>query len=164
MSRSSGAIRRAIELLYAEQRYPEADQLLRRLEQQPSLFSGDIERMASKVSARLDDLDRALALAHKVANDSRDWQDQVWLGQLQSLIGLRAKGAGRSEEASSRFAEAEAALRLATQLSSQAPEPWVALIRFYAAHRPQVGRRSCDSPSPGQTAGSDCGVGFGHLL
>ena len=131
--RSSGAVRRAVELLYAEQRYPEADQLLRRLEQQPTLFSGDIERMASKVSAQLDDLDRAVTLARTVAGESRDWQDQVWLGQLQGMLGLRAKEAGRADDASRRFAEAEASLQRATQLQPEASEPWVALIRFYAA-------------------------------
>ena len=154
--RSSAAIRRAVELLYAAQRYSEADQLLRHFEQQPTLFSGDIERMASKVSARLDDLDRALALARKVAADSRDWQDQVWLGQLQGLVGLQAQGAGRTEEAKSRLADAETSLRSAIQLKPEAPEPWVALIRFYAA----LGRktdaeaaiRQAQSKLPAQTA------------
>ncbi|HEV2968642.1 MAG TPA: tetratricopeptide repeat protein [Pirellulales bacterium] len=131
--RSPVAVRRAVELLYAKQRYAEADQLLRRLDQQPGLFSGNIERMASKVSARLEDLDRALDLARKVAANSHDWQDQVWLGQLQSLVGLRAKGAGRVDEAASRFAEAEKSLKQAVQLKPEAPEPWVALVRFYVA-------------------------------
>ncbi len=153
---SSGAVRRATELLYAAQRYSEADQLLRHFEQQPTLFSGDIERMASKVSARLDDLDRALVLARKVAADSRDWQDQVWLGQLQGLVGLQAQSAGRSDESKSRLTEAETSLRAAIQLKPEAPEPWVALIRFYAA----LGRttdaeaaiRQAQSKLPAQTA------------
>ena len=129
---SPAAVRRAVELLYAGQRYVEADQLLRRLEQQPTLFSGEVERLASKVSARMDNLDRALDLARKVAADSGDWQDQVWLGQLQSLLGLRAKVAGHAADADSRFAEAEKSFRRAVALKPDAPEPWVALIRFFA--------------------------------
>jgi cellulose synthase operon protein C len=136
--RSPVAVRRAVELLYANKRYAEADQLLRRLDQQPGLFSDNIERMASKISARLEDLDRALDLARKVAANSHNWQDQVWLGQLQSLVGLRAKGASRADEAASRFAEAEKSLKQAVQLKPEAPEPWVALIRFYFA----VGRKA----------------------
>ena len=136
--RNPAAVRRAVELLNAKQRYAEADQLLRRLDQQPMLASSDVERMASQVSARLDDLDRALAMARKVAANSKQWQDQVWLGQLESVTALRAKAAGQVEDAKSRLAEAEASLRAAVKLKPDAPEPWVALIRFYAA----VGRKA----------------------
>jgi cellulose synthase operon protein C len=131
--RSPSAIRRTIQLLYASQRYAEADQLLRRLEQQPIIFTGDIERMASRVSAQLENLDRALETARKAAADSRDWRDHLWLGQLEVSSGLDARSAQHLDEANSHFAEAEKSLRLAVQLSPEIPQPWVTLIRFYAA-------------------------------
>jgi cellulose synthase operon protein C len=127
------AVRRAIELLNSRQRYAEADQILRRLEQQPTMISNDLERLAREVSARLDDLDRALAIAKKIAADSQDWRDLVWLGQLQSLLGRRDQAASRPDEAKGRLADAEKSLLKAVQLKTDEPETWVALIRFYAA-------------------------------
>jgi tetratricopeptide (TPR) repeat protein len=130
---SPTGVRRTIELLYARQRYPEADRLLRRLEQQPTLFTGEVERMASKVSARLDDIDRALDLAGKVAANSHEWQDHVWLGQLQSLMGLQARQSDKKKDADDWFSKAKESLKFGIQLKPEAPEPWVALIRFYVA-------------------------------
>jgi cellulose synthase operon protein C len=129
------AVRRAIELLNSRQRYAEADQILRRLEQQPTMISNELERLASEVSARLENLDRALAIATKVAADSQEWRDHVWLGQLQGLLGSRALTASRLDEAKDRLAAAEKSLREAVRLKPDEPETWVALIRFYAATR-----------------------------
>ncbi len=132
------AIRRATELLYSKQRYSEADQLLRRVERQPNLFTGEVERIASKVYARLDDVDRALDHARGAAANSKDWQDQVWLGQLLNLIGQQARSHGKADEAKNRFDEAEKSLRHGIELKPEIAEPWVALIRFYVA----IGRKA----------------------
>jgi tetratricopeptide (TPR) repeat protein len=128
------AVRRTIELLNSRQRYAEADQILRRLEQQPTMISNDLERLASEVSARLENLDRALAIATKVAADSQEWRDHVWLGQLQGLLGRRAQAASRLDEAKGDLADAEKSLNKAVQLKPDAAETWVALVRFYAAN------------------------------
>ena len=80
-------MRRTIELLNAQHRFAEADQVLRRLEQQPLALSNDVERLASEASARVEDLGRAAEIATKVAKSSRDWHDYIWLGELQILLG-----------------------------------------------------------------------------
>jgi tetratricopeptide (TPR) repeat protein len=129
--RSPRAIRRAVELLYVKQRYSDADRLLRDLEQQSSLFTGDVGRVASEVSARLENLDRALEIAQKVATGSKNWRDHLWLGQLQGLVGLRAKSEGKADEAQRQLDDAKRSLQLANQLKPEAPETWLSLVRFY---------------------------------
>ncbi len=130
--RGPTAIRRTVELLNSRQRYAEADQIIRRLEQQPTLVSNDLERLASEVSVRLDNLERALLIARKVAAGSDEWRDHVWLGELEMLVGLRAR-ATDANQAKEQLAAAEQSLLKANGLKIEAPEPWVALIRFYVA-------------------------------
>jgi tetratricopeptide (TPR) repeat protein len=128
------AVRRAVEILNSRQRYAEADKILRRLEEQPTLVSNELEfeRLASEVSARLDNLDRAVSIAGKVAAKSEEWRDHAWLGKVEMFIGLRNRAA-QPEQALQHFAAAEESLRKAVRLKPDAPEPWVALIRFYIA-------------------------------
>ena len=128
--RSPGAVRRTIELLNAQHRYAEADQVLRRLEQQPLTLSNEVERLASEASARVENLERAAEIATKVAKSSGDWHDYVWLGELQSLLGRRAQTT--DPDKAKRLAEAEETLRAAVRLKPDVGETWVALIRFYA--------------------------------
>jgi cellulose synthase operon protein C len=130
--RDPNAVRRAIELLYSKQRYAEADQLLRRVEQQPVVLSNAVELMDSEISARLGNLDRALGSAVKAAANSLDWRNHVWLGQLQGSAGLHARAAKQFDLAKSHFRAAEESLRSAIRLKPDAPEAWVALVQFYA--------------------------------
>lgn len=132
-ARSPWSIRRTVELLYLKQRFSEADRLLRDLEQNSSLFTNELGRMASEISARLEDLDRSLEIARRVAANSNDWRDHLWLGELLNLVAMRAKAAGRLDEAKANLDEAEKSLRLANKLEPATPATWLALVQFLSA-------------------------------
>jgi tetratricopeptide (TPR) repeat protein len=131
--RGQVAIRRAFELLSGQHRYAEADQLLRRLAQEQGMFSTGLGRMASEVSAQLDNMDRALELARQVAERSKQWRDYVSLGRLLGFLGRRAQLAQQLEDCKARFAEAEKSFRHAAELAPEVPETWVALVQFLSA-------------------------------
>jgi cellulose synthase operon protein C len=113
--RSPLLVRRLVVLLFQRQRFQEADQVLRRLEEQQAPFSGDLGRLASEVSWRVEDYSRAIELAQKAAKQSKDPNDQLWLGQLLSL--------------NRRNDEAEEAYRHATQIAPKESRVWLALIQ-----------------------------------
>ncbi|MCS7239290.1 MAG: tetratricopeptide repeat protein [Thermoguttaceae bacterium] len=124
-------IRRLLQLLYERQRYTEADRVLRRLEELRAPFTGELVRLASEISLRLQEFDRALELARQSAAASNDYQDRVWLGQVLAILGLRARAEGRTAQADAMIADAEREHRIALQLNPQAVDAWVALVRFY---------------------------------
>ncbi|MCL4193367.1 MAG: tetratricopeptide repeat protein, partial [Thermoguttaceae bacterium] len=128
-SREPQAIRRAIGLLYERQRYSEAYALIQRLSEQQTPFSADLARLASDVSLRLDDFDRALELARNNARDSTNYLDHVWLGQVLTVMGMAAQQ--QSAEGKTFLDEAEQSFRQAITLKVDAPDAWVALILFF---------------------------------
>jgi len=130
--RSPRLIRRVVQLLAERQRFLEADRILRRLEEQQSPFSSDLSRMASEVSLRLDDFDRALELAKQAAKDSKEYRDHVWLGQVWGILGQRARAEKRTAQATQMWSEAEREFRQAVELANHATDAWVALIQFLA--------------------------------
>lgn len=110
------AIGRLAQLLFARQRYAEAEQVAQKLSEQA--VSGDLQRMLSAISLQTQEgYPRALELAQKAAANSKDFRDYLWLGQV-----LAAKP--------ERQAEAEAALRRAVELADQNPDPQVTLVQF----------------------------------
>jgi tetratricopeptide (TPR) repeat protein len=128
--RSPRALRRAVQLLSQRQRFLDADRLIRRIEEQQNPFSTDLGRLASEISLRLDEFDRALEMARQAARDSKQYGDHVWLGQVLSILGQRAKAEQRTKEADEMFGEAEREFRRAVELAVEATDAWVALIRF----------------------------------
>ena len=128
---SPRAIRRLLQLLYERQRYAEADRVLRRLEELRAPFTGELVRLASEISLRLQEFDRALELARQSAAISKDYRDRVWLGQVLGVLALRARTEGRTAQAEAMLADAEREFREALALNSQAVDAWVALVRFY---------------------------------
>ena len=114
--RAPNTIRRTVQLLRERGRFVEADQTIRRLQDQQSPFSSELTRMASEVSVRLEEFDRALEFAEETAASSDNHRDHMWLGQILENL--------------DRHEEAEAALRQAKSLNSGAPEVWIALIHF----------------------------------
>lgn len=126
-------IRRLLQLLYERQRYGEADRVLRRLEELRAPFTGDLVRLASEISLRLQEFDRALELARQSAAVSNDYRDRVWLGQVLTILAVRARAEGRAAQAEQMLADAEREYREALSLNPQAVEAWVAIIRFYGA-------------------------------
>jgi len=128
--RDPGVVRRVVQLLYQQQRYTEADRVIRRLEEQQTPFSADLGRMAAEISLRLDDFDRALEMARQVAAGSKAYRDHIWLGQVLSLLGQRAKIEKRGPESAKMLREAENEFRQAIKLAENVPDTWVALIQF----------------------------------
>jgi tetratricopeptide (TPR) repeat protein len=118
--RSPLALERAIALLYAGRRYTEAYELIRKLPTHQSLSSG-LQKVASEIWLEVaNDKDRALSLARSaVAQDAKDYREQLWLGRMLWLSG-EAK-------------EAEPAFRRALDLADNIPDTWVALIQYLAA-------------------------------
>ena len=81
-------IRNLVTLLYRRQRFEDADNLLKSIEQKQVKFSNGLELLASEVSWRVEstrqtpDYERALALAKRAAAASNSYEDYLWLGQL----------------------------------------------------------------------------------
>lgn len=128
--RNPQAIRRLVQLLAERQRYAEADRVLRTIEEQSMPLSAELNRLASDISLRLDDFDRALELARQAARVSNQYQDHVWLGQVLGILGQRARIEKRQAEAEKLWAEAQREFRQAIQMSNQATAAWVALVQF----------------------------------
>jgi tetratricopeptide (TPR) repeat protein len=126
------AIRRATELLYQQQRYAEADKILRKAEQEGYSLD-DLDRFASDLSARLEDHPRALEKARKAAEGSKNWRDYLWLGRVLATEAQRAAGTGADDERRRLLAEAEQAFRQALKLAPANPQPWLCLVRLLAA-------------------------------
>ena len=76
--------------------------------------------MAAELSLRTENPAHALELARKaVSEDSKDYRDLLWLGQV-------LWAAGHREEAGS-------VLRRAVELAENVPQTWVALVQYLAA-------------------------------
>jgi len=113
-------IRRAVQLLFERRRYDQADELIRKLQDQ-GLPSGDprLQRLAAEVSLQANDLARALDLARKaIPANSKDYRDRLWLGQILWAAGEPAK--------------AEPQLRRAVELAGNAPDAWITLVQYLA--------------------------------
>ena len=113
-------IRRTVQLLYDRRRYDQADELIRRL-QENGLPSTDpqFQRLAAEVSLQANDRVRALELARKsIPPDSNHYRDRLWLGQILWAAGEPG--------------QAEPQLRRAVELGGQAPETWITLVQFLA--------------------------------
>ncbi|MGQ9504587.1 MAG: tetratricopeptide repeat protein [Thermogutta sp.] len=124
--------RRLVQLLYSQQRFLEADQVIRKLEEQQAPFSPDLDRLASDISLRLEDYERAVELARRAASQSNDYRDHVWYGTVQSVLGLRARAEPRANDAQQLLAEAEKEFRKGVELAPESVDAWVALVQFYA--------------------------------
>ena len=119
-------IRPLVQLLYRCQRYAEAAQEMRRLQQQS--LTDDLRLLGAEISLRTGDPARAAYLAMEaVSADSRDYADHLWLGQVLAASGRNLD-------------EAEKRLQRAVELGETRPETWVALVQFLAARdrRPEA--------------------------
>ena len=86
-------IRRAVQLLFDRRRYDQADELIRKF-QENGFPSGDpqLERLAAEVSLQTNDRARAVVQARKaIPTDSKDYRDHLWLGQILWAAGESAK-------------------------------------------------------------------------
>jgi len=122
------AIRRAISLLYREQRFDKADELLSRFREIPP----ELLKTAGRIDLGLGRFDQALDKAKQSAAGSNDYHDHIWLGQLLYENGRRARDKGLTEAADNALAQAEKSLRRALELADNVPETWISMILFLA--------------------------------
>ncbi len=168
--RGAQAVRGALNLMYREQRYADADQLIRRLEQEEATFTGELGRMASDLSMRLDDADRALEIARRLADESNDYRNHLWLAQVLEVLGRRAENEQKTGQSQALLAEAEQVLRKSVELAPTVPLTWVALLRFLRRmeRTDEVSRVIAEIPEkvPGQRAAlvlAQCHEAIGQL-
>jgi len=118
--RNPQVVRRTVQLLYQQGRYNLADEVLRKLDDKETPLSPALSRLASEVSMRVEQYGRALALAQRNAEESADYQDHIWLGQILDAL--------------EQPAEARASYRQAVELAPDEPEAWIALVRHFVRH------------------------------
>jgi tetratricopeptide (TPR) repeat protein len=124
--RDPAVVLRAVQLLNDQQRFPEAEQLLARARRQGTR-QAELDRLAAETAWGRRDFATARQRAEQAVGDSHDYRDWIWLGEIR-----RAAGDRRS---------AEKAFQQALALADNEPEPWVALVQFYAGTkdgRPQA--------------------------
>ena len=131
--RDLSVVRRVLQLLNETERYNEAQLVLGRIQDQ-SLMSSEMQRIASEISFRNDDLTRALELAEQaVADGSKNYSDYLWLGQMRFANGRRD--------------EAEESFVKAVELAPEQPAAVVGLVTYYVAEQPTgQGRRDRHQP------------------
>ncbi len=128
--RSPQAIRRTVQLLYQIRRYEQADQILRQLQHEVPM-SSEMQRLAADISLHIHDYSRALDLARRaVTNDSANYRDHIWLGQLLWTVSRKDESDRRKDESKAHLAEAERSLRRGVELAADKPDAWIALIQF----------------------------------
>jgi len=129
---SPQVIQRVTQLLARQGRFREADRLFRLVADAQGELSDTMGRQALSVKARLGEFEDALAVARKVAQESRDFADHISLGQLLTIVAKQADSRGKTAEAKKLFEEAEAAFKEAVRCKMDEPQTWVALIQFYS--------------------------------
>jgi tetratricopeptide (TPR) repeat protein len=116
--RDIAIVSRAVRLLYQRQRFSEADRLIRHQQEQQQPFSSELIRLATDISLRLNDAERALSLVTRTAEKSKDPVDHIFTGRVLDALG--------------RHEEAEKRLWGAIALDESAPAAWVAVIQHFA--------------------------------
>lgn len=111
-------IRQLVGLLYASNRFDEAEQAIARLGPEGI---GGFERITAEMELRSGNIDEAVALAQKsVSSDSKNAGELLWLGQLLSRSG--------------KADQAEAALERAVEQGPTLAETWMALFNHQFAN------------------------------
>ncbi len=111
-------ISNSLKLLFKQRRFVQANEVLRKIQEQNVPFSAELSRVASQVSLQLGDFDQALNLAKQWAQDSDQASDHSWLAQVYAMTG--------------KTAEAEVEFRRAIELDPTFAEAWVSLVQMYA--------------------------------
>ncbi len=116
--RQPAMVQRLVQRLAEAGRFLDADQVVRKLQQQ-IVLGGDFARLAAEVALRTRQFDRAATLARQsFPAGAHDYQSYLWLGQILAACG--------------RGDEAEEVYRQAVTLADSLPDPWVALVLHLA--------------------------------
>ena len=126
-------IRQTLRLLFNKQRYYDADRLLRELQRQQLPLSPDMTRVSAELAIHQGDFQRALAIARKAAAGTKDYQDDLWLGQILSVIGRQAKTAGQAKSAQDLLSEAEEPCAARWNWNPRSRPPGSAPVQFFSA-------------------------------
>ncbi|OAI50400.1 hypothetical protein AYO44_17815, partial [Planctomycetaceae bacterium SCGC AG-212-F19] len=117
--RNPRVVRHLVDQLYKRQRYDEAEQEIRKLQQ--DAHGTDLKRLIVDIALRREDTDRAVSQAiEAVPADSTDYSDHIWLGQVLAASPGHA-------------GDAEKHLRRAVELAPDKPETWLTLVQFLMA-------------------------------
>lgn len=124
-----GLIRQLVSLLYASNRFDEAQQAIARLGPEGL---GGFERITAEMELRSGNIDEAVALAEKsVSTDSTNAGELLWLGQLLSR-------SGKAERA-------ESVLERAVEQSPALAEAWMALFTHqFATGKRRIAERTLE--------------------
>lgn len=116
-------VRQLVDLLRKQGKLQDADAVLRGLTRD-DLVRANLEYQAATLSLMNRNPERAVELAlQAVRDDSRDYRDHLWLGQLLASAGPR------------NARQAEQHLRRAVQLAGAEPDPYVAVVAFLAQEK-----------------------------
>lgn len=150
--RNPVAIAHVAQLLNAQKRYGEASQVLQSLKDSRTALSPELQRLEAQVAFQNQDYAQAASQAEKlVPEDSQNYRDQIWLGQIQWAAGKPA----------------EAAFRRAVAVAQDAPEAWTALIAYLAgtnqAEAAEKALRDAQNALPGDRAAIVLAQGYEKL-
>ncbi len=129
--RNVAAIRRLADLYSARRDFANAQKTIALVEAAGGGSDLETLRRMSRFDAFEGDLDRALQAARRATENSTNFRDYLWLGQLLESNGRQAAAAGNADEAVKLRDEAEAALLKAAEIAPAAPDVWATMVRFY---------------------------------
>lgn len=97
--RSPEIVGRLVRMLYQRRRFLQADQVIRKLQEQKSPFSTQLTQLATAVSLRLRDRERTLSFVTQAAKESDDPEELIWAARILG-------GLGKNDEAEVNFRQA----------------------------------------------------------
>jgi tetratricopeptide (TPR) repeat protein len=121
--RNPRVLHRLVDLLVDQRRTEEADQEIKKLQQQGPL-SENMQRLAVAVSLQNRDSTRATSLAQTICESSTDYRDYLWLGQVLFEAGRSADDVAKQ-------------FRRAVELAPQVPETWLAWVKYLVGQKKQ---------------------------
>jgi tetratricopeptide (TPR) repeat protein len=133
--RDPAIFQRALQLLFTRKKFAEADLLVRKLGEQGTPLSPEMNRLTALISAQGEDPKRALTIARQLASQSQDYRDQLLLGQVLQTLAERSSTPNQAAEAKAFLDEAEKALRRAVELSPQTPATWLSLVSLLTTRK-----------------------------
>jgi cellulose synthase operon protein C len=127
-------IRLLLRMLFERQRYREADQVIRNLENNQAVVDADIKSTEAQIFNRYGSFDKALE-STRSAFDSKsgDYREHVLHGQLLAHLARRAQQEGHAEKMPKIIEEGEKSLLRACAIARNAPEARVVLVQFLVA-------------------------------
>ena len=97
--RSPATVRRTVQLLTQQQKYSDADQLLRQLDRQEVPFTPELTRLWVQLLIQQGEFDTAVEKARQaVSEKSDDYSEHLWLGQILGIAAHRAKVQNRTKD------------------------------------------------------------------